>query len=43
MLEVRNLTVCYGAISAVRDVSIAVNAGEVVTLIGANGAGKPAS
>jgi branched-chain amino acid transport system ATP-binding protein len=40
MLEVRNLTVCYGAITAVRDVSLAVNAGEVVTLIGANGAGK---
>jgi branched-chain amino acid transport system ATP-binding protein len=40
MLEVRNLTVRYGAISAVRDISLTVNAGEVVTLIGANGAGK---
>jgi branched-chain amino acid transport system ATP-binding protein len=40
MLEVHNLTVRYGAISAVRDVSLLVHEGEVVTLIGANGAGK---
>lgn len=40
MLDVENLTVSYGAISAVRNVSITVRAGEVVTLIGANGAGK---
>jgi branched-chain amino acid transport system ATP-binding protein len=40
MLEVSNLTVRYGAINAVRDVSLSVRAGEVVTLIGANGAGK---
>lgn len=40
MLDVENLTVSYGAISAVRNVSITVKAGEVVTLIGANGAGK---
>jgi branched-chain amino acid transport system ATP-binding protein len=39
-LEINNLTVCYGAINAVRNVSIKVGAGEVVTLIGANGAGK---
>jgi branched-chain amino acid transport system ATP-binding protein len=32
--------VCYGAIHALHDVSLTVNAGEVVTLIGANGAGK---
>jgi branched-chain amino acid transport system ATP-binding protein len=40
MLEVANLTVRYGAIAAVRGVSLVVNRGEVVTLIGANGAGK---
>jgi branched-chain amino acid transport system ATP-binding protein len=40
MLDVQNLTVNYGAISAVRNVSLTVKAGEVVTLIGANGAGK---
>ncbi len=40
MLDVTNLTVSYGAISAVRNVSLTVKAGEVVTLIGANGAGK---
>ena len=40
MLDVTNLTVSYGAISAVRSVSLTVKAGEVVTLIGANGAGK---
>ena len=40
MLEVKNLIVCYGAISALHDVSLKVEAGEIVTLIGANGAGK---
>ncbi|MGV3030043.1 ABC transporter ATP-binding protein [Streptococcus suis] len=40
MLEVKNLSVNYGAIEAVKDVSFKVNEGEVVTLIGANGAGK---
>ena len=39
-LEITKLTVRYGAINAVRNVSIKVGDGEVVTLIGANGAGK---
>jgi len=40
MLTLVNLNVFYGAIHALRNVSLTVNAGEVVTLIGANGAGK---
>ena len=40
MLEVKNLSVSYGAIEAVKDSSFTVNAGEIVSLIGANGAGK---
>ncbi len=39
-LQVQNLCVAYGGIHAVRNVSFAVNQGEIVTLIGANGAGK---
>lgn len=40
LLEVDGLRVAYGAIEAVRDVSLRVEVGEVVALIGANGAGK---
>ena len=40
MLDVSGLTTRYGAISALRDVSLHVDAGEVVGLIGPNGAGK---
>ena len=40
MLTVENLNVYYGNIHAVKDVSFSVEDGEIVTLIGANGAGK---
>ena len=40
LLELRNVTVNYGGIQALREVNLTVNAGEIVTLIGANGAGK---
>jgi branched-chain amino acid transport system ATP-binding protein len=40
LLTVENLAVFYGAIQALRGISLHVDAGEVVTLIGANGAGK---
>jgi branched-chain amino acid transport system ATP-binding protein len=40
LLELRNLEVTYGGIRAVRDVNLAIYPGELVCLIGANGAGK---
>ena len=41
MLSVKNLKVTYGRIEAIKDVSFEVPDGKIVTLIGANGAGKP--
>ena len=40
ILEIRDLQVHYGGIEAVRGISLDVPEGEIVTLIGANGAGK---
>lgn len=40
MLELKDLHVCYGGIGALQGVTLAVKAGSIVTLIGANGAGK---
>jgi len=40
LLEVGNVTAFYGDLQALFDISLQVNAGEIVTLIGANGAGK---
>lgn len=40
MLEIKDLDVSYGAVHAIHGVSIKVNDGEIVSLIGANGAGK---
>ena len=40
MLEIKDLCVSYGAIDAVKGISLKVNDGEIVSLIGANGAGK---
>lgn len=40
MLEVKNLHVYYGLIHAIKGISFKVEAGEIVTLIGSNGAGK---
>jgi branched-chain amino acid transport system ATP-binding protein len=40
LLEIRDLDVHYGAIHALHGISLSVEAGQIVTLIGANGAGK---
>ncbi len=40
LLDVKGLTVSYGAITALTAVSLRIDKGEIVTLIGANGAGK---
>lgn len=40
LLDVKNMNVYYGMIHAVKDISFNVNEGDIVTLIGANGAGK---
>ena len=40
MLEVKDLYVNYGAVEAIKGISFTVQPGEIVTLIGANGAGK---
>lgn len=40
MLELKNLNVYYGAIHALKNINLKINDGEIVTLIGANGAGK---
>jgi branched-chain amino acid transport system ATP-binding protein len=40
MLKVENLSVCYGHIEALKGISFSVETGEIVALIGSNGAGK---
>jgi len=40
MLELRDIQTYYGSIQALKDVSLTIGEGEIVTLIGANGAGK---
>jgi branched-chain amino acid transport system ATP-binding protein len=40
LLELKNLSVNYGGIQALKNINLTINAGEVVSLIGANGAGK---
>jgi branched-chain amino acid transport system ATP-binding protein len=40
LLELENLSISYGSIHAVRNITLTVAAGEIVTIIGANGAGK---
>jgi len=40
MLKIKDLNITYGGINAVRDVSFEVEQGSIITLVGANGAGK---
>ncbi|MCP3866601.1 MAG: ABC transporter ATP-binding protein [Gammaproteobacteria bacterium] len=40
MLELRNIQAYYGSIQALKDISLNIERGEIITLIGANGAGK---
>ncbi|MBI4478906.1 MAG: ATP-binding cassette domain-containing protein, partial [Acidobacteria bacterium] len=40
MLELKNVSSGYGAIEALKSVNLRIDQGEIVTLIGANGAGK---
>ena len=40
MLEVSGLSAGYGPVQILREVSLSVQAGEIVTLVGSNGAGK---
>jgi len=43
ILSIRNLSVSYGHIRAVKDIQLELNAGEITALVGANGAGKSTS
>ena len=43
MLEVKDIEVYYGMIQAIKGISLEVNEGEIIALIGANGAGKTTS
>jgi len=40
MLRLKNINTCYGKVHALKNVSLHLAEGEIVTLIGANGAGK---
>ena len=40
LLELKDLHVSYGAITAIKGISLTVRRGEIVTILGANGAGK---
>ncbi|MGP4843048.1 ABC transporter ATP-binding protein [Marinobacter sp. 1Y8] len=40
MLQLKNVDVCYGSFKALNEISMTVNSGELVVLLGANGAGK---